>query len=689
MYLTKKGMTPIAEMKAKGFKVTEDQLIKMSKGQILHYNDFCSATFLSDQGLFGTNHHCAVGGCMATLRNKIGAQQQAALLQNGYIASSQETELECPDDFVSILTNITNVSASLLKIENDSNLSVTEKNFKLREEKARIVMDCGKISFIKKCELAEMDNEKAPYYLYEFDLVTDVRLVWIPPQSIGNFGGDTDNWEYPRYTGDFTFFRAYGRDGKPYRANYARVSKQPLRDNDPVFIMGFPGETQRNITSDHAQFLQNVETTWRHDLYQALIPIIQQSPKKQFYNESLATLLNFSKKYRIQEDLLIKQKTVATKRAQEQTALAKLQGEALEKVKEAFQTVRRLIERKYVEDPISFMAGHIVYDQTSKSIYFTNLDEIQFTDDKKDIIAYMKEQFDPETEAKILGLYLRYADSWTLRPAIVESMKNEVSELIQSCYENPNEELLRELCAHERSNIHTQMARYMLKKSKMNAEHFAELTWREFEESPLKQFAVEVEALRRQLSSRLSMRDDSFLMSQSKRILSIFSGNKTPDANGTMRITYGNVKGNYKSLYRNQTYPYTTVVSGLLKRDGFVSDPNHIDFPFFQLPEEMKALQNSSSIEQSRFYDPTLKDVPIDFISDLVITGGNSGSGVFNGNGEFIGFAFDGNPESILSDIDFHPEQRTIATDIRYIGFLGETVYPEARYIVQELGMLE
>jgi hypothetical protein len=164
-------------------------------------------------------------------------------------------------------------------------------------------------------------------------------------------------------------------------------------------------------------------------------------------------------------------------------------------------------------------------------------------------------------------------------------------------------------------------------------------------------------------------------------------GYDTPDANSTIRFTLSRVQDEYAPIYKEGTYPYSTTLTTMIGRDRFLPESAE-DYEEFLVPDPVKAAQGRlSGFEGKFFYDEGLGDIPVNFITNHTITGGNSGSGVFDSQGKIVGFAFDGTPESILSDVDLHPNSRTIIVDIRYPGFLGNVIFPDAKRVLREIGL--
>lgn len=686
MFLPMKGKIPVQQMKDLGFEVSEDSIINMSKGGVLHYSNGCTATFQSPDGLFGTNHHCAQGYCVENL----AVEQKKKFEQEGFVASTRDQEIKCSDDSVRILNNVKNVSAEFLNIENSG--AAFDKKFETIETKMKkMVEQCENHQKTKYCKVAVMDNEKEPYYLYEFDVLDDIRLVWYPPDSLGAFGGETDNWEYPRYSIDFSFLRAY-KDGKPYSSqNFVHTSTEGVKPGDPSFIVGFPGNTDRNITSVETKFIRDISIPWVNQTYTELAALLANNES---YNQSYNYLLNYKKNTELKADLMDRYKVVEGKRDAETN---------MPDIKDTIEQATQIIEKKYAYTPTLFMLRLNNRMKMAKSLGIANeyIDAMKKNKEKgkllsseqkkedlqklKDKIKNIASQFDVEMDVKLLSFYFEKLDGLTVPIKAFTDLKTEAQTHIQNELKK-NPASVRDIVLQKKTNIYRQMAQYVLSQSTLVKDAAFITHLGQFDKDRMVILSKALKETFTQLETEMNRLDNQ--LNWYNRKINIARAAPTPDANATMRFTLGTVQQKYIPLYKKGTFGYSTFLTGMKARNNWIKDKNHPDYPYFQMPAELLNTTRLAAAK-SPFADSTTKDIPVNFISDNVITGGNSGSGVYNKKGELVGYAFDGTPESVLGDLSENPEARTILLDIRMVGFMGTEVYPQAKPILQELGMIK
>jgi hypothetical protein len=686
MYLPMAGKIPTQEMKKLGFEVTEKQILDMSEGAVLHYNDGCTATFQSPDGLFGTNHHCAKGSCV----ERFDVAEKLKVKAEGFIAPTQDKELKCNDNFVRILNNVSNVSKDFAELEN-SKMEPSKKFAAIEKKMKDMVEKCENKQKTKFCKVAVMDNEKEPYYLYNFDVLDDVRLVWYPSDNLGNFGGDTDNWEYPRYTTDFSYLRAY-KDGKPYQSkNFIKTSAEGVKPGDPQFIVGFPGNTDRNVTSVETQYIHDLVMPFNLTFFNELIPMIE---KNEAYNQPMYGFLNYKKNFELKLDLMDRFKVIENKKAIEakNPALQPSITEAskiVDKKYALFPTLAtlRLYDRRKLAKSYAIATEYVDAKKNEKKhakIYTAKEKQEEFEKVSARVNQWAK-QFDPEMDVKMLTYFFEKMDrvSVPVKPFI--ELKAEVQNYIQNELKKPAG-TSDPLVVQKNPDIHRQMAQYLVSKSTLVKDVAGIKNYNQFDKDRLVVFASAMKKSIDDLDEQMTNLDNQ--LAWHNRDFNIKMGAVTPDANSTMRFTFGTVQKKYQPLYKKGTFNDSTYIAGMLGRNAFIKDKNNPDYKFFQLPKEF-VQAGKTSRSGSKFADRRTGDVPICFISDHTITGGNSGSGVFNKRGELVGYAFDGTPESVLGDIYEIPDGRTILFDIRTVGYLGTEVYPQAKPILKELGLIK
>ena len=677
-----------AEMQKMGLKVTADELYSVNHGSlkdaIVSFGGYCTGEMISKEGLLITNHHCGYGWI------QYHSSVEKDYLTNGFWALSKAEELPTPGLFVKFLVRMEDVTKDVLK---DIKPTMTEKE---RDDKISNVM--GEIA--KKAINGTHYNADVKsffdgneYYLFVYETFTDVRLVGAPPSSIGTYGGDTDNWMWPRHTGDFSMFRVYmAKDGKP--ANYSKdnipyqpkhflpVSIKGVQDKDFSMIMGYPGATNRYLPSYGVNMAIEQTNPTIVKIRQKKLDLLKfdmdSDPKVKIqYASKYAKTSNYWKYYIGQTKGLKRLKIAEEKKATETeftTWASKTPanqakfGKTIADMEAAYAEIAKynLFKTYYSE---VFVRGtdilllayryNALYsslkakdDITNKiSSYKAKADEhfkdFNLSTDKKvfaaliemfaqDVVADQKPEVFTSIIKKFNGDFIKYSDF------VYENSIFSNPEKMDAFLKNPEAKTLEndpafQLFAAVYSNyntINTKIESANEKLSKANREYIAGLR---------------------------EMRPEK---------------NYYPNANSTMRLTYGSV-GDYfpKDAVH---YNYFTTLKGVIEKE----DPEN---PEFMLPKKIKELYINKEFGQYGYQD----DLVVCFTTNNDITGGNSGSPVINANGELIGLAFDGNWEAMSGDIAFEPElQRCINVDIRYVLFIIDK-YAGATNLINEMTIVK
>ncbi len=702
------------DMKANGLQLTPEEIYSINqaslKDAIVSFGGFCTGEIISSNGLILTNHHCGFGAIQSH------STTDHNYLDDGFWAASYEEEKPNEGLFVRFLVRMEDVT-DRVNAALTVDMSEADRDAKISEISSEIAEEITKDSdYEANVKSFYHGNE---FYLFVYEVFNDVRLVGAPPSSIGKFGGDTDNWMWPRHTGDFSLFRVYtAPDGSP--AEYAEdnvpmkpkhhlpVSMDGVQEGDFTMVFGYPGSTDRYLSSYGVEQAINLYNPSVVEVRDRKLEIMKKymsvdDTTRIQYASKYARVSNYWKYYIGQTEQLKNNHVKAKKKAIEDnfTKWAESNGErkaqyalALPMLKEAYDATDPFIKGNvYVLEAgltgsdlalVGFRTGRFM------NAYFTAEEELA---------AKLKEADTDEEKTELKEKY----------EARMASIISRISEQADDHFKNYNAELDRELFAElfkmYNANIpEDQQPAFFAtvnKKYKGDWDKFADKVYessivaneeraREFLEDPSKKtldkdWAVIIgsELYDMYRNAAQMNADADAKMQKGYRLFTAglreMNPDKMyyPDANSTMRLTYGTV-GSYDA--RDAVYyDYYTTAEGILqKKDN--SNPE------FVVPEKLEQL-----IEDKEYgeYANSDGELPVCFIHNTDITGGNSGSPVINGKGELIGCAFDGNWEAMSGDIFFEDRlQRTISVDARYILFVIDK-YADAQNIIDELTLVK
>ncbi|MBN8696841.1 MAG: S46 family peptidase [Bacteroidetes bacterium] len=664
------------QMVKQGLKLTPEQLYDINnsslKDAIAWFNGGCTSEIISDQGLLLTNHHC---GYDAIATHSTTADN---ILDNGFWAKSFAEEKPNQGMWVSILHHMEDVSDRVNKaLEGITDAKALEA--KKAEIFKAIQEEAGKNGeYMTSVKSMFKDNA---FYLFVFEKFTDIRLVAAPPQSVGKFGGDTDNWMWPRHTGDFSMFRIYAnKDNKP--ANYSKdnvpykpkkflpVSIKGLKEDDYTMVYGFPGRTNRYETSFGVQLaIDKVNPTivklrdarlssWKEEM-------VKSDSVRLLLSADYASIANYWKFFIGQTEQLKRMKVVDEKLATEKQFAAWAKGKPeYENVLSNFENAYKgyqnyALHNTFMREGVSgssLIAYASSYMALEKLLKAEKPDQAEI--DKA--IARIKangaefyKQFNLVSEQKILAKLTQYF--YEMIPA--DQHPQYLTDLVKKNKGKTNTETFEKYAkkVFEKSFLTTaaKQDKYLTKPDlkKLQADP-AFAHFKAFYDNFMTNIKPHVDAFnavnnaegRKYMKGLMAMNPGKLFY---------------PDANGTLRLTYGNVRS-YAPKDGVQFGYYTTL-------EGVMEKENPKDFEFI-VPARLKELYKAKDYGQ---YANEKGELPVAIISNNDITGGNSGSPVINGNGELVGLAFDGNWEAMSGDIYFDSKyKRTISNDIRYILFM-------------------
>jgi hypothetical protein len=665
------------DMAKHGCKLTAEEIYNINQAALkdaIVSLEFCTAEIVSENGLLFTNHHCAYSAIQEN------SSVEHNYLDDGFWAKSFNEELKIPGQTASILVRMEDVTAQVLK-GIDDNTSAADRSKMIGDatkEISKKAAEDGKYKAVVK----DMFNGNE-FYLFVYETFKDVRLVGAPPQSIGKFGGDTDNWMWPRHTGDFSLLRIYAnKDNKP--AEYAAdnvpykpkhvipVSLKGYKEGDFAMIMGFPGRTNRYITSPgmelQMQYINPVQIklfgkrleTWKKNMDADTKVRIQYSAKH-------ASMAN-SWKYYIGQNEGLERLDVISQRKKEEAAFTAWAKSSEGNAKYA----DILSEYATAVDGYKDMVSQLLYlNLAGKSCEAAQLIRIasrvkdeaakkpadakalsEATAEAKSAADEFFKDYNTQTDLSVVKemilMYIADIPAAKLPPAIAKiaagkgkSNEEKVSKWADKLFEK---------------SIFTSKEKFEKWLAKPDA--------KSFEKDPV--FVLNNE-LTQFNTAQIAPAQQKF-MAQTDRLKRIyleglmkFRKDKTfyPDANSTERLTYGNIKSYAPADAVNFNY-YTTT-------DGILQKAKKDKTSEFYVPEKLIELIKKKDF--GRYAENG--ELKVAFLTNNDITGGNSGSPVMNDKGELIGIAFDGNWEAMTGDLVFDPQlKRTICVDIRYVLFI-------------------
>ena len=683
----------VEQMKKQGLQLEAADLYNASapsiKDAVGIFGGGCTGEIISPEGLILTNHHCGYGAI----------QQHSSVehdyLTDGFWAMTRAEELPTPGlefTFVEKIVDVTSKVNAL--IENDS-ISVNESlSYAFLDKMAREELQQSEYDGVPGVEaLVRPFYAGNRYYLFFLKVYSDVRMVAAPPSSIGKFGGETDNWMWPRHTGDFSMFRIYAdslgnpalysEDNVPLKTpKHLSISIRGLQEGDYAMVMGFPGSTQRFLTRSEIQERMDCQNTPRIQVREARQEVLKKemaaSDKVRIqYAGKYASSSNYWKNSIGMNKAIVDNKVREAKSEQE----ARFAQFAAEKGNEEYANVVAQIDEVIAESSpvtylrmaftetfmmgIEFGAPYKVMDSLKVAIKAKDKEAIERWGDqlRQSYAQIHNKDYDHEVDRKVAkALFALYKEMGLDLPAFYETIekdyKGDIDRYVDAMYDNS-------ITANEQ-NLEKFLKKPTLKAiDKDLAVAFSRGKWEMYNEISAK--AVPVREKLQQLHKTYV-----------RGLCKMYAPTpKAPDANFTLRLTYGTVKP--YSPKNGVSYDYYTTLEGVMEKEDATN-------PEFVVPEKLKQLYAAKDYGRYALSDGRL---PVNFITTNDITGGNSGSPVMNAHGELIGSAFDGNWESLSGDINFdNDKQRCIVVDIRYVLFVLEKL-GGCKHLIDEMTIVE
>ena len=677
----------LERMKELGFTPSYEQLYSETDpcvaNAVVIFGGGCSGITVSNEGLIFTNHHCGFGSIQQL------SSVEHDYLKDGFVSQSKEEELPVPGLTVRYLRETVDVSDRI----NSQIASIKEEHLRLAAADSigqAMADSVGNTEFQAADVVPFYNNNK--YFLIVYDVFNDVRMVFAPPSSVGKFGGDTDNWMWPRHTGDFSVFRvyagadnkpaAYSKDNKPYQPKYvAEVSLQGYQDKDYAMTIGFPGSTDRYLCSWGVQ--QRIEDSNKPRIE---VRGIKQAIWKDAMSASDEVRIKYASKYAGSSNYwknsigmnkgLANLKVIDRKREEEAAFAAWVAQDA--KRKEVYGDVLSLLEKGYTSSSEykkistylgeAFLSGAEIVKLArmiqSVDVKGSTPEEIDiFLEDN--IKSFFKD-YDASLDRKVLAAMMKIVKERVPAENLPDIYKK-VDKKYKGDYEKYAADVFKKTSILSYDNI-ASMLKDPKKYAKLKKDPAAELS-----------LSVLISLFELQ-----QLTGDSYYdIAKGERLY--FAGLKemhpekafASDANFTMRVSYGSI-GGYRP-YDAAWYDYYTTQKGIFEKENPESDE-------FWVQPEILNLIRSKDFGQYANKDGELQ---LCFLSNNDITGGNSGSPVFDKNARLIGLAFDGNWEAMSGDIAFEPDlQRTISVDIRYVLYMIDK-WGKCPRLIEELKLVK
>ena len=681
----------IGKMTELGLKLSAEDIYSLNKASlkdaIVIFGGGCTGEIVSSQGLILTNHHCGYGSIQSH------STMEHDYLKDGFWARTKEEELPNPGLAVTFLIRIEDVTDQMLANVKQG-MSETERSAALSEARAAI-----------EKKASDGNNYRATvstfyggnyFYLLLYERYSDVRFVGAPPSSIGKFGFDTDNWEWPRHTGDFSVFRVYSApDGKPAPyskdnvplkpKNWLKVSLKDLNKNDFAMILGYPGRTQRYYTSYEVNEILKItnpnrikirgikQDIWMADMVADPKINIQYASKysgsSNYWkysigqNNQLKNLNVIAKKQQIEDQFNTWVNADAERKAK--------YGDALELIKTSIEGRAEFMNaNQYLNECISG-CELLTYSQIGSGL----LNALKSGDNQKvtDAVSGIKnnigdiyKDYSAPTDQKSMKAMLKLYRADVPVKYHPDFFKNVVDKKFKGNIDKFVDDMFARSIFASEAKLTAFLNKPVLKI---------------LENDPVVLTFASIRKVGGDISKELGKFSENLTKGQRLWVAALreMTPEKTlyPDANSTMRLTYGTIQDyDPKDAV---TYKYYTTLQGVVDK----YKPGDYEF---DLPQRLIDLNNKK--EYGRYASPK-GYMPVCFLTTNDITGGNSGSPVMNANGELIGLAFDGNWEAMSGDVAYEPAlQRTIAVDIRYVLWIMD-VYAGAGHLVDEMTIVQ
>ncbi|UBD72944.1 S46 family peptidase [Parabacteroides goldsteinii] len=684
------------EMQALGLKLQDYDIYSPDsaslKDAVVIFGGGCTGEIVSPDGLLLTNHHCGYGQI----------QQHSTLehdyLTDGFWATTREQELPNPGLTVTFIDKIEDVT-DYVKKELEKDTDPQSMNF----------LSPKYLNGLAKAKVGEKFLQDNPgteveikafyggnvYYMFTKKIYSDIRLVGAPPSSVGKFGADTDNWMWPRHTGDFSVFRVYAdANGNPAEYSESNVPLRPKRwfkisvkgveEDDYAMMMGFPGRTNKYYTSWEVAERRDIDNTVRINIrnlrQEVMLDEMLKDPSVRIQYASKYAGSTNAYKNAIGSNWAIKKRNFEQVKKEEQDRLiAWAQKNNESSYPEALSTLEQIVSDRKDLRFRSWMLDEAIL----RGIEFTKVPtEVQSVSDA----LKGKDRNEQQKQIRLLDMaYHRFADkdyAPEVDKKIAKVMLKEYRRLVPAKSQPAYFSLIDKKFKGDVDRFVDYLFDKSIYGSEENFDKFkTRPSVKALEQDPMILFAKSVQEEKANLNAALADFDSGYALAHKeyvKGLLAMYQDKANfPDANFSLRLTYGQVKG-----YRPKDAVYYNCQTTL---DGVMEKEDSTNWEFV-VPSHLKALYEAKDFGRYQMPDGRM---PVAFSATTHTTGGNSGSPVLNANGELIGINFDRNWEGVGGDIQYLPDyQRSIIVDIRYVLFLIDK-YAGAGYLLEEMDLVE
>ena len=679
------------EMKSLGMKISAKDIYNINSGSlkdaIVSLGGFCTGEIISSKGLVLTNHHCGFDAVQnhSTIEHNY--------IRDGFWAMSNREELPNPGLFVTFIVRIEDVTKQILNGVTAA-MNESERQSQVDKNTEALRSTVKKESYQKVLIRGLFQNNQ--YFLFIAETYNDVRLVGAPPSAIGNFGKDTDNWMWPRHAGDFSMFRIYaGKDNKP--ADYSpenipytpkkslSISLSGVKAGDFTMVFGFPGRTAEYLPASAVEQIVTVNDPAKISIREKALTIIDEFMRKDEqikiqYASKYAGMQNSYKKWQgevlglTRTDAVGKKKTYEAefqKRVNANPQWKTSYGTVLQNLNDAYAELKPYAyARDYYNEIISKIELFTVAGQLrSLANAFDQGGETTYQKRKKEVSNYLADFFpehnsevDKKLFAALMKMYTMDQEKENVSPVVKERSLTTIEDF----------EKLAEEVYKGTSILNAKVVNDKLQQSTNDVLNYirSDRAVQLFNDI-LKTYQSQVQGRLIEIQTRINKLQRTYMRAQ----MDVFKEKKFyPDADSTLRVTYGNVKG-YEARDA-VSYDFYTYLDGVMEK----YKPGDYEF---DVPEKLRSLY------QAKDYGPygVNGKLPVCFIAANHTTGGNSGSPALNANGQLVGLNFDRVWEGTMSDINYDPTIcRNIMVDIRYVLFIIDK-FAGARHLVKEMNL--
>lgn len=685
-----------AAMRELGLEIPVEEVYNASglslKDAVVHFGRGCTGEVISSEGLVLTNHHCGYGAIQQH------SNVEHDYLTDGFWAMNREAELPTPGltvTFIDRILDVTEYVNEQLKKDPDPNgVNYLSPSYLAKVADRFAQAENITVTPATKLELKAFYGGNK-YYLFVKTVYSDIRMVGAPPSSIGKFGADTDNWMWPRHTGDFSLFRIYAdKNGQP--APYSEenvplkvkkhltISLAGVQEGDFTFVMGFPGRNWRYMISDEVK--ERMETTnfMRHHVREARQRVLMEEMLKDpavriHYASKYAQSANYWKNAIGMNEGLVRLKVLETKEAQQEELLARGRAKGDDSYQKAFDEIRSIVahrrdamyHQQAINEALVTALDFMRIPSTTALVAALKAKDKEKTAAAAEALQKEAEQYFasvpfPEVEKRVAKEMLKTYASYipqeqriNMFQIIDTRFKGNVDAFVEACFE------------HSIFGNRTNFAKFIKKPSLYKIGHDWMILFKYSITDGILKTAIAMKEANENYDAAHKVWVKGMMDLRKEKGLAIY-----PDANSTLRLTYGKVRS-YEPA-DGVVYDAHTTLTGVMEKE----DPDNWEFV---VPKRLKELYRTK--DYGRY--GVNGEMPVCFIVDTDNTGGNSGSPVFNSKGQLVGTGFDRNYEGLTGDIAFRPSsQRAACVDIRYTLFIIDK-FAGASHLIEELTIAE